>query len=152
MRKSEFKKYPDKMQKNLCLSGYFLNNWKFQGNRVSIGFNIHLTKSMHLMHHGMYIFDTNTCPVYKLIRNSDRILDGNTGRCLSVFRNQKNRQIRMGIFFNPSISSNPHSSERYSPNAYSTFSGSSNFIGFSELIRKKSKSWLDKSRICVVLA
>ena len=100
MRKSEFKKYPDKMQKNLCLSGYFLNNWKFQGNRVSIGFNIYLTKSMHLMHHRMYIFDTNACPVYKLIRNSDRILDGNTGRCLSVFRNQKNRQIRMGIFFN----------------------------------------------------
>lgn len=99
MRKSEFKKYPDKMQKNLCLSGYFLNNWKFQGNRVSIGFNIYLTKSMHLMHHRMYIFDTNACPVYKLIRNSDRILDGNTGRCLSVFRNQKNRQIRMGIFF-----------------------------------------------------
>lgn len=63
MRKSEFKKYPDKMQKNLCLSGYFLNNWKFQGNRVSIGFNIYLTKSMHLMHHSMYIFDTNTCPV-----------------------------------------------------------------------------------------
>ena len=100
MRKSEFKKYPDRMQKNLCLSGYFLNNWKFQGNRVSIGFNIYLTKSMHLMHHSMYIFDTNTCPVYKLIRNSDRILDGNTGRCLSVFGNQKNRQIRMGIFFN----------------------------------------------------